>query len=449
MSRHVNLMIIGTGSAGTTAAAMARKAGWSVGIADSRSFGGTCAQRGCDPKKVLVGAADLVEWSRRFHARGIVSEATLDWSQLIRFKRTFTDPVPEHIESWLKAEDILALHGTARFVDDGALQVGDTRVTADNILIATGAVPVPLPILGSEALATNEDFLAWERLPKRIIFVGAGYISMEFAHIARTAGSEVTVIDRNARPLPGFDPQLVESLLGHTRRLGIEVLLESQVTRIERVADGVVVHVRQAGKDFAVRGDVAVHGAGRVADIDALDLSRGHVQREAGGITVTSQLRSPTNARVYAAGDAAATAGMPLTPVAVMESRIAAHNMIHGAEMEPDYRAIPTVLYTSPRLAAVGMHEAEAMASGRPIRVNRGDTTNWYSSRRLAAEGSGYAVLIDEEADRVVGAHIMGPHAEELINVFSLAIREGIPASRLRDQPWAYPTGASDIAYMV
>lgn len=451
MPYQFDLFVIGTGSAGNTVAEQCRQAGWTVGIADSEPFGGTCAQRGCDPKKVLVGAAQLSDAVRRFHSRDVLdSSTTINWPALMQFKRTFTDPVPEHIQSWLTSIGITTFHDAVRFTGDKTLMVGDEEIQAEHILIATGATPAPLNIPGSHWLHTSEAFLNWDKLPAHVIFVGGGYISMEFAHIARSAGAMVTILHQGAQVLPGFDPQLVERLRQYFVDSGIDIHLNTQVTAIESTGNGVRVHTRESGNPRTFEADAAVHGAGRVPNLAALDLERAHVPSTPRGVAVNSFLQSIGNAAVYAAGDAADTPGQPLTPVAVMEAQFLAKHLLGQNPPALDYQAIPTVVYTNPAtLARVGLQEQEAQAKGYRLAVKTADTTSWYSSRRIMAPVSEFKVLVDEDTDRIVGAHVLGPHAEELINVLSLAMRTGITASTLRSVLFAYPTGASDLTYMV
>jgi glutathione reductase (NADPH) len=192
-----------------------------------------------------------------------------------------------------------------------------------------------------------------------------------------------------------------------------------------------------------------VHGAGRVPEIDDLDLKIAGVEREKHGVIVNEYLQSISNPSVYAAGDAAASGGPPLTPVAGMEGEVVAANLLKGNHRKPDLVAVASIVYTLPSVASVGLLEAAAEKQGLKFRVNHQDTSEWYSSRRLGAKYSAFKVLIQESSDRILGAHVIGPHAEEQINLFTLAIRSGIGASDIEQTLFAYPTGASDLSYMV
>ena len=204
MRKKFDLVVIGTGSAASTAASKCRAAGWSVAVVDSRPFGGTCALRGCDPKKVLVGAAALIDWVRRMESTG--DNARIEWPELMRFKRTFTDPVSKQREKSFAEAGIETFHGSARFTGPTNVQVGEDVLEGRHVLIATGAKPQKLNIPGEEHLTTSEQFLELDSLPRRIVFVGGGYISFEFAHISVRCGAKVTLLHRGERPLERFEP---------------------------------------------------------------------------------------------------------------------------------------------------------------------------------------------------------------------------------------------------
>jgi glutathione reductase (NADPH) len=451
MSSHqFDLVVIGTGSAASTVASRCRTAGWSVAVVDSRPFGGTCALRGCDPKKVLVASAEAVDWARRLQGKGIEPGGIrIDWGALMRFKRTFTEPVPAAREQSFVKAGIVPFHGRAQFEDDSTVRIGDDHLIARHIVIASGAQATPLGFPGAEHLMTSEHFLELDALPPRIVFVGGGYISCEFAHVARRAGADVAIVHRGARLLEAFDPDLVAMLERHSRHLGIDIRLRLEVQAVERRGSRYVVRASGPDAKETFEADLVVHGAGRVAEIDDLDLAAGHVERGSRGIKVDAHLRSVSNARVFAAGDCAETDGLPLTPVAGLEGRVVAANLLAGAGSVPDYTGVPSVVFTLPPLATVGLSEQAARARQLKFRLVREDTSGWYSSRRRGEECSGFKVLIEEGTDRILGAHLLGPHAEETINVFALAMRHGLTANQLRESVYAYPTHASDIPYMV
>src|SRR6201984_2051091 len=218
MTRKFDVVVIGTGDAASAVASGCRSAGWQVDVIDSRPFGGTCALRGCDPKKVLVGAAEAVDWVRRMKGKGIrAEEICIDWQELMRFKRSFTEPVPKDREEEFAKAGIAAFHGRARFAGPSSVQVNDEVLEGRYVVIAAGQKPADLKIAGAEHLTTSEQFLELDELPRRVLFIGGGYIGFEFAHVAARAGSQVTIAHRGARPLPRFDPDLVDQIVARSR----------------------------------------------------------------------------------------------------------------------------------------------------------------------------------------------------------------------------------------
>lgn len=445
MAKSYELAVIGTGVAATTAADRVRAAGWSVAVIDNRPFGGTCALRGCDPKKVLVSAARAVEAGRRMQGRGATGETRIDWPALIRFEHSFTDPVPEEREKRFADQGIDALHGTARFTGPQRLEVDGQAIEARHILLAAGARPAALGIPGEEHLTHSDAFLRLGRLPPRIVMVGGGYIAAEFSHIAAVAGARVTVLQHGERMLTRFDPDLVGWLMQRFRELGIEVRTDAAVQAVERRAGGFAVR-STAG---VVEADLVVHAAGRVPDLDALDLDAAGVARDGHGrLRLTPFLQSASNPAVYAAGDAAGS-GPPLTPVASHEGEVVAANLLAGNTRRPDYRGVPSVAFTLPPIAAVGLSEAEARAAGKDIRVNSASVPDWSTARRQGESVYGYKVLMEKEGGLILGAHLVGPGAEDTINLFALAIRHGLSAEALKSTLFTYPTAASDLSYML
>ena len=316
MEQRFDVVVIGSGTAGSTVATTCRSAGWSVAVVDSLPFGGTCALRGCDPKRVLVGAAEVLDFSKRLRAtRSVRGTLKIDWPKLISFKRSFTDPVPKEKEQSFEKAGIKNFHGRARFGDAASLEVAGQHLEARFIVIAAGAKPAELSISGEQHLITSTQFLELKHLPTEIVFVGGGYIAMEFAHVAARAGARPTVLHRGQRVLEGFDPDLVSKLADRSRETGIVLLTQTTVDAIEKSADGFIVHASQQGKKKSFPCHLAVHAAGRVPDIDDLGLDMAHVEREKKGVKVNRHLQSVSNPAVYAGGDAAATDGRPLTPV--------------------------------------------------------------------------------------------------------------------------------------
>lgn len=449
MKESFDLVVIGTGSAGTSAATRCREAGWKVAIIDSRAFGGTCALRGCDPKKVLVGAAEVIDRERRMLDKGIADASRMEWPALIRFKRTFTDPFPKSREDALRSAGIETFHGRARFLGPGSVQVNGDVLEAKHVVIATGAWPAKLNIPGEDHLTRSDQFLELENLPKRLIFIGGGYIAFEFSHVAARAGSQVTILHQGERPLEHFDPDLVAKLVQRTRALGIDVHTKTKATAIEGSPGKLTVNTATDSKTESFEAEMVVHAAGRAPEIADLNLAAAKVEFDRRGIKVNSFLQSVSNPAVYAAGDCADSGGLPETPFADYEGSLAARNLLEGNKHETDFRGMATVVFTIPPLARVGLTEEEARKKKIEVDVKQGDTSGWYSARRVAETASAYKVLVDKNSGRIVGAHLLGPEADEFANVFVLAISAGIEAATLKDTLFVYPTQASNIEWMV
>jgi glutathione reductase (NADPH) len=448
MDRAYDLVVVGTGIA-SGVASRCREAGWTVAVVDSRPYGGTCALRGCVPKKILVGAADAVHGARDMADLGVPAGGlTIEWPALMRFKRSLVDPTPARTEeSWARL-GVDQFHGRARFVGPTTLAVGDDRLAGRRVLIAAGATPAPLGFPGAGRLTTSEEFLNLDRLPARLVFVGGGYIAFEFAHVAARAGARVTIVHRGARPLEGFDADLVGLLVNRTRQLGIGVELEAEVTGVDADGGGLAVRARQRGAERRFEADLVVHSAGRVPELDDLDLATAGVEREKRGVRVNQFLQSVSNPAVYAGGDAAAS-GPPLTPKASHDVEVLVTNLLEGNRRTPNYDGIASAVFTLPPLASVGLTEEAARARHLRFRTNWQDTSGWFNTRRVGETASGFKVLIDEDTGRILGAHLLGPHADEVINVFAVAVRLGIRATDLKEVIFAYPTSASDVRYML
>ena len=443
-----DLVVLGSGTAAQVASARVRAAGWTVAVIDHRPFGGTCALRGCDPKKMLVSGEEAVDAARRMRGHGVEGELQMRWPDLMAFKRSFTDPVPQKQKRRCAEQGIDAFHGLARFTGTDTVCVDGAELRARHILIATGARPVPLGMPGEEHVATSDDFLELEELPKRIVLIGGGYIAAEFSHLAARAGANVTVLQRGARMLPAFDPDLVGWLMESFGELGIDVRTEATVIRVETAAEGFLVHFSAEGRTQSVSADLVVHAAGRAPDLEQLDLPAAGVALEGGRVTLNEFLQSVSNPLVYAAGDAAG-AGRPLTPVSSHDAKVVAGNLLEGNRHRPDYRGVPSVAFTVPAIAAVGLTEAEAAAQGKRVRVRPEKVPQWFTARRLAEPVYGFKTLVEEGTGRILGAHLVGPGAEEVINLFGLAIRHDLTAEALKSTMFAYPTAASDIGYML
>jgi len=248
--------------------------------------------------------------------------------------------------------------------------------------------------------------------------------------------------------LPQFEPELVAWLMEAFRTAGIDVRTKTTVTAIERDGDGFIVRGEFDGEEVTMTADLVVHAAGRTPALERLNLAAAAIARKGNHLHLNQYLQSVTNPAIYAAGDAARI-GPPLTPVSSHDAKTVAANLLKGNHAKPDYRGVPSVAFTIPPIAAVGMGEEQARNSRLRYKVKCERASDWFTARRVAEPVYGYKTLVEEETGRILGAHLVGPRIDEVINVFGLAIRNGLTADDIKNTMFAYPTGASDIGYML
>ncbi|HBM4259148.1 TPA: NAD(P)/FAD-dependent oxidoreductase [Listeria innocua] len=436
-----DVVIIGSGASGTTVAFEAQAAGLKVAIVEERSWGGTCVLRGCDPKKVLVGAAEARNLSTRLRGKGIKEAATISWTDLMAFKETFVEDVPEsRLESFQEA-GIETFFGPASFQNENTLQVGNDILSAKKIVIATGATPNTLKVEGQEHIQTSDDFLSLEKLPDSVVFIGGGYISFEFASIALAAGRDVHIIHHNSEPLKKFDPDFVAALVATLKEEGIHFHFDTDITKINK--NGEKLHIE--GKNgFSLETDLIIGATGRTPNIAHLALDKANIDYTKKGITVNEKLQTPNHPHIYACGDVAATKGAPLTPVVSMEAALVAKNILGGNE-KIDYPAIPSVVFTSPKLASIGISMEEATANPEKYQIKNHDTTNWYTYRRTNEKIALAKIIEDRETGQIKGAHFLSEEADYMINYIAILMKANLTLADLQSVIFAYPSPASDL----
>lgn len=447
---HFDLFIIGTGNAGKHVAYDAVEAGLRVAIADNREYGGTCANRGCDPKKVLVGITEVLERSIDMQGKGVCDLPKINWQDLMAFKKTFTEAVPFTTERKLKDLGIKLYHQSPKFLGENTLSVEGKTVMADKIVIATGNIPLELKIPGREHLLISDDFLELEELPESMIFIGAGYIGMEFAHIAARCGVDVTLVDVNERILSNFDEGLALYLQENSEQLGIKFIFNARAVAVEKLRKNHRVTLEVDGKEQEIKAELIFNTAGRVPAIADLDLEKGNVAYTSKGVTVNEYTQNTTNPNVYACGDVANTSELPLTPIAHQEARITAKNILKGENYKKlDVPPTPSVVFTQPQLAMVGMNEKQARDAGYDFVVNEQNVPDWYNSKRMNQNCYAYKTLVDKETGIILGAHLLSWDAAETINMFVMAMCGKLDVNTLKGMVFTYPSWASDIKSMI
>ena len=449
MSKTYDVIVLGTGNAGMAAAGAAREAGLSVAMVESRDVGGTCPIRGCVPKKVLVAAAQVlhqIDTAAEHHIS--VDAPKLDWSKLIEREPSFVDGVPEAFTESLESRGIDLYEGRARFVGPRRVQVGDATLDGGKIVIATGSTPRPLAIPGAEHLITSEHILELASLPESLIFIGGGVIALEFAHVLARAGTKITILEALPRLLPRNDADAVAQLQKESERIGIDVLTGVNVREIVQDGNQLAVRFEHEGAEKTLSATLVANGTGRIPDFDGLDLDAAEIEHDGTRIAVDDTLRSVSNPDVYVGGDALWSSPQ-LSPVASHEGKVIGANLVNGGTATPDYLGIPANVYGVPALASVGLTEAEAEAQGLDFTVKVNDMADWRSAKTHAETVAYSKVLVEEDTGRILGAHLVGHGAEEIIHLFAFAMKHGVTAKAMAETVYAYPTFASDIKFMV
>ena len=444
-----DVVILGGGNAGIGVTGPVRRAGMSVAIIEADLLGGTCPNRGCTPKKVLVAAGHALHEIERASVHHIaVGKPKLDWAALIDREKDMIKDIPARLAHSMTRHRVEIVKGHGAFIGPNTIRVGDRRLEARHIVIATGSKPRPLPIPGAELMITSDEMLSERELPGSVIFVGGGVIALEFGHVYARAGSNVTIFEAMPQLLPAMDTDAVARLRAESERIGVRVRTAVSVKRIEAANGRLRVHFTHEGAEHTAEAERVVNGAGRAANIDALDLAAGEVEHANGRVAIDRHLRSTSNSHVHVCGDAVPTSPQ-LSPIATYEGDIVGRNIVEGPKYSPDYASIATAVYTVPPLASVGLTEAAARQNGFSIDVHANDMLDWFSAKTYAETVAWSKVVVDQSTDRILGAHFVGHAGHELVNIFGLAMRFGLTAKQIRENIYAYPTFCSDIKHML
>lgn len=448
-SEKFDVVILGGGNAGIGVTGPVRRAGMSVAMIEADLLGGTCPNRGCTPKKVLVAAGHALHEIERASVHHIaVGKPKLDWAALIDREKDMIKDIPANLARAMEKRQVEVIKGHATFGGPNLIRVGARQLEAKHIVIATGSKPRPLPIPGAELMITSDEMLSEREFPASVIFVGGGVISLEFGHVYARAGSDVTILEALPQLLPAMDAGAVAQLQAESERIGIRVRTAVTVKRIERANGRLRIVFIHGGGEHAAEADRVVNGAGRIANVDTLDLAAGNVVQANGRVAIDQHLRSTSNPLVYVAGDAVPTSPQ-LSPIATYEGDIVGRNIVEGPKHSPDYASMATSVYTVPALAAVGLTEAAARQKDLAVDVHTNDMHDWFSAKTYAETVAWSKVIVDRSNDHILGAHFVGHAGQELVNIFGLAMRFGITAGRIRDNVYAYPTFSSDIKHML
>jgi glutathione reductase (NADPH) len=438
-----DLFVIGAGSGGVRASRVAASLGAKVAIAEHHRVGGTCVIRGCIPKKLLVYASHFHEDFEDALGYGWeLGAASFSWPRLIAAKNIEIARLELIYQGLLERSGVVTLNGTARLVDEHSVEIGGKRVTARYILIATGGWPYMPPIRGIEHAISSNDAFELAELPKRILIVGGGYIALEFAGIFNGLGSAVTVSYRGEQILRGFDDDVRRHVNYEMEKKGIRILLHSDVEDLERRADRTL-SARFFARHFDdVVADAVMFATGRVPNTLGLGLEHAGVELDADGAVVVDRYSRSNVPSIFAVGDV--TNRIALTPVAIREGQAVALTLFGGDAVAMDHSDVASAVFSQPAVGTVGLTESEAQVLFAEIELYRA------SFRPLKATLSGreervfMKLVVDAVSQRVLGAHMVGSDAPEVIQGIAIAIKAGLTKAQFDATVGIHPSVAEE-----
>ncbi|APR75256.1 Glutathione reductase [Minicystis rosea] len=440
-----DLFTIGAGSGGVAASRRAGSYGARVAICEESRVGGTCVIRGCVPKKLLVYGAhfrDEFEDSAGF-GWTIPEAPRFDWAQLIAAKNREIDRLNGIYIRLLRDSGVTLIEGRARVIDGHTVEVAGKRYTARTILVATGGRPVLPEVRGVEHALTSNEALELPSLPKRAVVVGGGYIGVELAGVMNALGSEVTMIIRGDTVLRGFDDDVRATLTAELKKRGIRIRCETTIRDIERRADSfsLLTHA-----DETFESDVVLYATGRAPYTRGLGLEEAGVKLDALGAVVVDRMSQTSVESIYAVGDC--TNRKNLTPVAINEGRAFAETLFNNRPMWVEHELVPSAVFSQPPVGTVGLAEHEARVKFGKVDVY---VTNFRPMKHTLSgrdERTMMKLVVERATDRVVGVHVVGADAPEIVQGFAVAVRCGATKAQFDTTVGIHPTAAEELVTM-
>jgi glutathione reductase (NADPH) len=435
-----DLFVIGAGSGGIRASRISRHLGARVAIAENYRIGGTCVIRGCIPKKLLTYAAHYAEDLE--DARGFgwsIEGASFSWPALIANKNREIARLSKVYADGFAKTGIDVIEGTAKLLDAHTVAIGERRVTAQNILVATGGWPAKPSIPGVEHAITSNEAFELPALPKRVLIVGGGYVAVEFAGIFNGLGAEVTMSYRGEQILRGFDDDVRRHLHDEMGKKGVRILLKSTVSSIERRSNGTLEAGVNGGK---IECDAVMVATGRTPNTASLGLAQSGVELdEEGGVVVDRFCRSSVP-NIYAAGDV--TNRIALTPVAIREGAAVAMTLFGGVETPVDLDDVPSAVFSQPPVGTVGLSESKAAEKLGKVDIYKANFRPLRHTLSGRDDRTFMKLVVDAATQRVVGAHMVGTDAAEIIQGVAIAVKAGLTKAQFDATVGIHPTAAEE-----
>ena len=445
MSDHqYDLFVIGAGSGGVRAARMAAQLGVKVAVAEDHYLGGTCVNVGCVPKKLLVYASHFDELFRDATGFGWdVGAPVFDWSTLIRNKDREIDRLNGVYGRLLEQAGVALYRGHARLLDSRTVQVGNDRYSARHILLATGGWPWVPTFPGSEHVINSNDLFRLEQLPQRVVVVGGGYIAVEFAGVLNGLGAETHLLYRGELFLRGFDREVREQLVEEMQKKGIKLQFHQEVVRIDKEEQGLRVTLRDGS---VLCCDCVLYATGRKPRVAELGLDAADVRLTETGHIAVDEFYQTSVSNIYAIGDV--IGGIELTPMALAQGMAVVKTLFQEQPTRVDTEFVPTAIFSQPSIATVGYSEERARERFGDIAVFSARFTQLKHTLTDNSEKTLMKLVVDKATDRVVGAHMMGPEAGEIIQGLAVAIRAGATKAHFDSTLGIHPTAAEEFVTM-
>ena len=441
-----DLFVIGAGSGGVRASRVAASHGARVAVAEEYRVGGTCVIRGCVPKKLLVYGAHFAEDIHDARKFGWdVSDCKFNWDVLRDNVLAEVDRLEGLYGQTLDNHKVTILKTRATVVGPQKVRLADgTELTAERILVATGGWPHVPEFPGSEHVITSNEVFHLETLPKRVVIAGGGYIANEFAGIFNSLGSKVTIVNRGDTILRGYDEQIRDRLLQISMTKGIDFKFNAPFQSIEKKADGSL--VVNLGNCEPIEADVVLVAAGRVPNTKGLGLAQIGVELDAQGAVKVDETNQSSVPSIYAVGDV--TNRIQLTPVAIREGQAFADSVFGGKPTIVDYQTVPSAVFSHPPIGAVGMTEAEARNQLGTVRIYTSDFRAMKNVLAGRNERALYKMVVNAATDQVVGLHMIGPDAPEILQAAAIAVKAGLTKADFDVTVALHPSMAEELVLM-
>lgn len=438
-----DIIFIGSGHAAWHGAQTLARAGKKVALVEANKVAGTCSNFGCNAKILLDGPAEMMHHLHHYHGIGINDTPDIIWPELMAYKHQVIDPLSDGLAKMLSVDGIDIIAGHAQFIDPQTITVGDVQYQADQFVIATGQRPAKLPITGAELTHDSTDFLDLPEMPKSMIFIGAGYIAMEFASIAYAAGSQVTLIEYGDRALNGFDADYAQKVVADMSAKGIQFNFGQAVASVTVLDNGQYAVETAQGQHF--EAEYVMDTTGRVANIDGLGLDTIGVAYDRQGVLVNDHLQTNVP-NIYASGDVISKPIARLTPTATFESHYIARVLL-GDPTPITYPVVPTVAFTLPRVAQVGVTPDEAAQRDdlQVIEIPYGQVMRFQTLNDTLAA----IKIVLNQQQQLVGAALIGDFAPEVINALVPVINKRYTSADIKDQIFAFPTHTGIVLPMI